>query len=158
MEMQDLSVFAVMALFLCCPLFPIYLTLKVFNWNQRKKLFLDSWFVYLTSLVSSLLVGIFTLYFNSFRAGWFILVIVNTLAIATTLSWTNKEKKALNIFEEEIEGDFANSKQKTWKTAISVSIITIMTLLVLFYVVSGIGVLIEKINPKPKNSFEIYDI
>ena len=164
MEIQDLTAFVFYTLFLGCPLGSIYLTLKMFDWNQKRKLFSDSWLVYLTWLISSLLVTGLAAFFNvgnsfiNFLIVIVVLLIVNSLTIATTLSWIGKVKKIADIFDVENEENAPESKQKILKASISISIVTILTVLTLLSVMIGIDSLIERINPKPKNSFEIYDI
>lgn len=157
MDIQDLAGFTVLALLLCCPLIPIYLTLKLLDWNQQAKLFLDSWFVYLSWLVSGLLVLLVAIYFDSFWAFWAILIIVNTLAVAATLRWTIKAKKTTTIFADERGENLADGKQKIMRTSFFISIITILTMFAVFFVATSIDNLIKKAYPKPKTSFGIYD-
>lgn len=156
MDIQDLTGLAAAALVLCCPLIPIYLTLKLFDWNQKAKLFLDSWFVYLSWLVSGLLVLIVAAYFDSFRAFWAILIIVNTVAVATTLRWTIKAKETPDIFADEGGEILIDGKQKIWRTSFFISIITILTMFAVFSAATGIDNLIKETYPKPKTDFGFY--
>jgi hypothetical protein len=159
MDIQDFGGFAAMALFLCCPLIPIYLTLELLNWNQRTKLFLDSWYVYLSWLVSSLIVGILTIYFDGFETFWAVLLVVNTLVVAATLSWTVKAKRTSGIFDSGGEINLLDGEQKIFRTSFFVSTITTLAMIAVFSAATGIGNLIKKNYPKPKSetSFEIYD-
>jgi quinol-cytochrome oxidoreductase complex cytochrome b subunit len=170
MEMQDLGVIALYALFFCCPLGSIYLTLKFFNWNQKRKLLSDSWFVFLVWLFSSLIILFFGAVidntrslriendFLKFTAIIFILLIVNSLTVTATLMLTRKVEKTEDIFGIKNEEIMPKNNQNVWKVSVSISIVTILTVLTLLSIVIGIGNLIETIYPKQKNSFEIYDI
>lgn len=157
MDIQDLGGFAVAALFLCSPLIPIYLTLKLLNWNQKTRLFLDSWFVYLSYLVSSLLALTVAIYLNNFRLFWAILIIVNILTVAATLKWTTKEKKMPDIFADRSGESLVYEKQEIWRISFFISIIMLLTMFAVFSVATGIDNLIKRAYPKPKTSFEIYD-
>lgn len=52
---KDFAGFILMSLVWCFPFGFIYLVLHLLNWNERKNLFSDSWFVYLTWIISSLI-------------------------------------------------------------------------------------------------------
>ena len=162
MDTQDFVGFAFMALVMCFPFSSIYLVLKLLRWNPQGRLFSDSWFVYLSWLFSSFLVALLTNAFQHFPIAMIILIFANTLTIALTLwgisNLRKKEDISNNIFGREDKEIVIENKQKIWKTSFLVSISAVLTVLAIFTIIIFAENLIERINPKPKTSFGIYEI
>ena len=91
-----------------------------------------------------------------------ILILANTSTIALTLWGISKlrakENNSNNIFGNDDTEIAIENRQKIWKTSFLVSVSAVLTVSVIFTVMFFANTLIEKINPKPKNSFAIYDI
>ena len=158
MDKQDFAGLGLIGLFLFCPLVSIYLTLKFLNWNNQKKLLSDSWFVWLSLLISAFLTAILTNGFINFPTSIFVLFISNISIAGITLSWLGKAKKAVNIFNSQGKKSEILDIRKIWTAATAVSFVTIFTVLVLLSLIFGIGSLMDKVSPKTEPSFEIYDI
>lgn len=144
-------------LFLFFPLVSIYLTLKFLNWNNQKKLLSDSWFVWLSLLISAFLAAILTNGFADFPASIFVVFISNISIAGITLSWLGRPKKTVDIFNSQaIKLEILDSG-KVWITAIAISFMTIFTVLALLLLVFGTGSLLDKVSPETGPSFGIYD-
>ncbi len=159
MEPDDLVKLPLIALGFCFPFFFIYLTLKLFNWNGREKLFSNSWLVYIVWITSGILISAFSAFYKSSFPVFIIgLLIVNTLNIATALLLTAKERKSLSIAETAIPIREKVNNRKLWQTSFAANFAAILTVIVLIWMVNGSNYMIEKFHPKPKpKDYGIYD-
>ncbi len=166
---EDFAGFILTILICCFPFGFIYLVLNLLNWNERKNLFSDSWFVYLTWIVSSLfgyvvceLIGQrFFRYQSEFVALVsiiFSMILVNICAIAGVLYLRTRKQETSNITNYNDEEIKKPNTKKIWQTSVVVSISTLFFVYSLTMAVNDIS---ERWKEKPKKadklSFEIYD-
>ena len=143
----------------------IFLILVSLNWNQRKSLFSDSWFVYLAWIFFGLLTMLAGLILDNeffitetapiMTAFYLSIIIVQAFGIAAVLCWRSRQKNLPSlIYMSEVIPD-APQSQKIWKTAFLISILTFLMVLGLVIALEDID---SKINPRNNNvSFGIYD-
>lgn len=169
METNDFIPFLMMTIILFAPLVWIYLILYTLNWGERKRLFSDSWIVFITWLVSSLGVyilglsaefGFYKLFHGNIYVTFFpFTLIANILSIAAVLK-SRENKKSLSIVADSNEEKIQKTDNgKIWKTSAIVSVLTLAMVFSLFMFIGDITTRIEKLNPKPKyeSGYAVYE-
>lgn len=151
---EDFKIFLSAILVLCLPFGSIYLTLNILNWNEKKNLFLDSWFVFLTCVFSSLLVFcIYAVTAFSFRyLGGFVyfvffifsIVIANIFAIAGVLYLRSREKKLSILTDYKDENIQRPNIKKIFQTSASVSFLIFALVVGLFFLLEYDNERLEK--------------
>ena len=169
-----------MFLFLIFPFSIIYLLLSTLNWNEKKTLFLDSWFIFLAWLLSSLSVAFtYLLSDDYFRyTGGIIyhtcfvplvivlLIVTNSCAIAGVLYLRSRSKNTASITNSNTEEMQKPSIKKIWQTSSTISLLTLLMFTILLMAIKDINEkshkdINEKLQENPKNrdgvSFGIYE-
>lgn len=166
---KDFAGFILMILICCFPFGFIYLVLNLLNWNEKKTLFSDSWFIYLTWIVSSLfgyviclLIGQKFLRYQSEFAALasiiFSIVLTNICAIAGVL-YLRTRKQETNIIRNYNDEEIHNPNiKKIWQTSMIVSISTLVFVITLVMAVTDVSEKWERQRNPNKISFGIYDI
>jgi hypothetical protein len=164
MENDFISLTAMLG-FMFFPFAFIFLILMVFNWNGKKSLFSDSWFVYLAWILFGTLAGLAGLIADEkFRiettapimASFYIsIIIIQSSGIAAVLFWRSRPKNMTSlVYGTEVNSDVPRAR-KIWKTAF---LVTILTFLMMLGLVTAIEDLDNKLSPKNNGvSFGIYD-
>jgi hypothetical protein len=164
---EDVKNFIYSVLILGLPLFCIYFTLNILNWNEKKNLFSNSWFVFLAWLLSSFSVFFFYLFFGVLPTFYFIdfvmfvfsLFFVNTAAIAGVLYLKSREPKISIISNDNDEYVQRTNIKKILQTSAIVAFVNLLLITSLFLNLDTYEK-IERQNREKngKNSFGIYDI
>jgi len=162
---NDFIGFAAMLGILIFPLAFIFLILTVFNWNKRKNLFADSWFVYLAWTLFGLLTAVAGLVVDakfgieetvSITASFYLsIIIIQSSAIAAVLFWRSRPKNAISLVDARAVAPDIPRARNIWKTAFLVGVLTSLMMLGLISAIEDID---DKLKPKNSNvSFGLYD-
>ncbi len=174
---EEFSKFFLSGLFFIFPFVFAYLSLYVLDWNDRKNLLADSWYVFLAWLLSSFsvyFVFIFLdhkFYFDGSNFSFSVIFIItffiaNICAIAGTLYLTSNAKRAAEVTNYfNIENAKPNLRN-IWQTSLLTSLLMAM---ITAGFISAINDLSRKLTPQapqatPQQSskgegvhFEVYD-
>lgn len=149
MEISEFIGFLLMAIILLVPFASIYLTLHILSWGERKSLFLDSWFVFLTWIFSGFVVYIFCISaeygfhklftVNPFFTFYPLTIAANIFSIAAVLK-IRRNKKVISVVNEIKAEDFSEKNiRSVWQTSIAVSILTMAVTISLVMFVGDIS-------------------
>jgi hypothetical protein len=170
MELADFSYF-VLAPIMLIPLAAVYLTLRQMKWESRSGLFLDSWYVWLVWLVSTIFsyvaLGVFTdmagVYWHIPVFWWIVSSLVAiflsdffVISIFVLLLSRRNRSTTTHIIDSPIEA--GSTPPRVTRIAFVTTIAAVTSLIISFGLASIIGAVYEHYNPRPKNEFEIYDI
>jgi hypothetical protein len=166
---EDFKTFLFMIGVLGLPFGCVYSILYLLNWNEKKNLLLDSWFVFLAWLLSSPLVLIIqALVVRTFRySGEFVFIIftivslfiIHICAIGAVLYLRSKERKISIVTNHNDENIQRPNIKKILQTSVIVSLLTSMLVVSLFFTLEDYENKINRQNQEKngKISFGIYD-
>lgn len=167
---EDFGWFLILTLICFLPFSGIYLLLYTLDWNEKKNLFSDSWFVFLTWLFTSISIFIFyeinRFNFHSIRGfGLYSLVfvsiiVVNIFAIAGVLYLRSRKEKSLIITNYNDEKLEVPNLLKTLRTSAIVSFLTLMMVVSLFLALEDFDKRFKKDEPINQDgvSFGFYEL
>jgi hypothetical protein len=167
MEIDDFAWFLTMTAIMSFPFGIIYLILNTLNWNERKNIFSNCWFVFIAWLLSSLSMALIyalidnKFYFSNslFLFAFFIpsLIAANICAVAGVLYFKSRPKNSVILTNHNDDNIKVPTMRKIWQTS---ALVSILTLLMVIGLIVAINDITEKLSPKnPEGiSFGIYDI
>lgn len=173
MEVDDFIWYLLTIIVLFGPWVWNYFILYTLNWNKRKNLFSDSWIIFITWFISSLVVLFLVAFSDARFHGYFYLVnyvtfflllfSINIFSINAVLR--SREKKKLSIADDlrrlsigkgSSEGiSLGISNRKILQTSVIITFLNLAMIVSLIMFVKDVNKRLEE--PKPKPNYDIYD-
>jgi hypothetical protein len=172
MQLEDFAYFIFVPVLLL-PLAAVYITLRVLRWDAKSKLFLDSWIVWLTWVVSTILSYFMMGWTDSkfywsrgFAGYWFTVIFlgaglfanITTIALALeVLRRKRNTESAVRLFDETDSAERAGPK--TFTVSVFTTFAACMSLVVGFAAITALDkAYIHYYPPAPDPvGFHIYD-
>lgn len=173
MEVGDLIWYLLMIIVLFGPWVWNYFILYTLNWNERKNLFSDSWIIFITWFVSSLVVFILCALLDARFNGYFYLVnyvtfllllfSINIFSISAVLKGREKKKlsiaddlRRLSIGSKLSEGiSLGIGNRKILQTSVIVTFLNLAMIISLIMFIKDVNKRLEKPTQTPV--YGIYD-
>lgn len=164
-ELAEFIGYTAFLLALLIPFGAIYLVLKRLGWDLRGRMVQDTWKIWLTWLISSLIAYIVIFWlepevrfsFLAFSlAVWSIVIVINILTIALVITiMLRTEKRQLSVISES-EDDESVPEPGVWKTSAAASLFATIAIFLALGFFGATNAIYEKLYPPPPGSLAPY--